>query len=147
MRRTQFSHLQRMWNQLYLPSEYNIYIHMLHIYIYITYNISYVYDRHFFSHLISCHKWPITWRGPLGPSPSPEVMLSQGYNSEEDDSDGDEADGRLYTAWWPRRRLGTMAFPVGHRSAMGFPMVKCIWCICYHWRLGGYANFRETPNK
>eukprot|EP00435_Cladocopium_sp_Y103_P003202 s5828_g1.t1 len=25
------------------------------------------------------------------------VMLSQGYNSEEDDSDGDEADGRLYT--------------------------------------------------
>ena len=32
----------------------------------------------------------------------PEVMLSQGYNSEEDDSDGDEADGRLYTAWWPR---------------------------------------------
>eukprot|EP00434_Breviolum_minutum_P010137 symbB.v1.2.008945.t1/scaffold563.1/size187063/22 len=26
-----------------------------------------------------------------------DVMLSQGYNSEEDDSDGDESDGRLYT--------------------------------------------------
>ena len=32
-------------------------------------------------------------------------MLSQGYNSEEDDSDGDESDGRLYTDLWTQKTV------------------------------------------
>ncbi len=34
-----------------------------------------------------------------------KVMLSQGYNSEDDDSDGDEGDGRLYTDLWTQKTV------------------------------------------
>lgn len=37
-------------------------------------------------------------------------MLSQGYNSEEDDSDGDESDGRLYTDLWTQKTLNAYEY-------------------------------------
>ena len=65
-----------------------------------------------------------------------EVMLSQGYNSEEDDSDGDEADGQLYTDRWPRWppfkgsfdskcEIGVKSIPISQND--GLEMVAKLW--------------------